>query len=695
MQCSQCPAGGLCRAGILRAKDNHWGYRDDNTNNISFIQLPREYGCSSNECVTYNSCAKHRKGKLCGTCENGYSESVLSAHCIANGKCDLARFWLVAAAIFIAFLMFFLYKREITKALKSQLKILQRLKFWDEHERYLKVTTDDVHVSINDSIAGSQLSQIDDETTGATRVTGVTRATGGASRTAGGKDENEEIYINRESRKRGISQPKKHDDRVSNNEDSYDENKERRRCTLQSKQHRHEAVEQEVTEHLAAVANENEGLGNVLQFIEHNVECSQSHMRSEEESGDANTQCSQPREEESDVFTGFIKIIFYFYQIMKILQAYSSDARSRVFQIARHAVSGFFNFEFSADQDGSFSCALIAVTPILKVILRLSFVGAVFAILIMIFITIKMFSNVRRIFQREQHSIHKDHPDGKMKFKVRILLVLFEVMLFSYAAVTEALFALLTCVKVGSKQVLFIQGDIECYGSWQYGLMILGSCWVVPFCFFVFWLPGLLQEKKIGQNGVFLGCAFPLPCLMYLAYLTVRGRGRPAHYKENAVTNGIMKFLVGPFKSTCKQHSRWEGVYLARRLILVSVNAFVQDQIYKLFALLLIQVSFLSHHLYLKPFKARSLNVLEAMSLIAQITITAVNTFAVYDFAHGFHEQGAELSLLKIFGWVELILVLLTPMLIILVVALLITSWVRRFFGQENISLRYQTLCKQ
>ena len=672
MQCSQCPAGGLCRTGILRAKDNHWGYRDAKTNNISFIQLPRGYGCSSTECVTYNSCAKHRKGKLCGTCENGYSESVLSAHCIAKKKCHIARFWLVAAAMLFLFLMFFLYKREIIKAMKSQLRILQRPKFWDDHKRYLKVT-DDVHVSINDSVEGSQFSRVADETASVTIVTGTTRASG-ASQTVGRKVENEKTCIRRENRKRRISQHMKHDDMVSNNEGSYDENTENKKCTLQSKTHHYEVVEREADEHLTVVGNENEEPGNALQSIEHNLECSQSHIGGEEESSNAITRCSLPQEEESDVFTGFIKIIFYFYQVMKVLRAYSSDARSRVFQIVRHAVSGFFNFEFSADQDGSLSCALIAVTPIIKVVLRLSFVGAVFTILIMIFITVKIFTKVRQIFQREQHSSSKDDLDGKMKFKVRALLVLFEVMLFSYAAITEALLALLTCVKVGGKQVLFIQGDIECYGPWQYGLMILGFCWVIPFCLFVFWLPGLLQQKEIAQNGVFLGCALPLPCLMYFAYLTVRGRGQPepSSVKANAVTNGILKFLIGPFKSASKQESRWEGVYLSRRLVLVSVNAIVQDQIYKLFALLLIQVSFLSHHLYVKPFKAKSLNVLEALSLIAQITITAVNTFAVYDFAHGFHEQGAELSLLRIFGWVELVLVLLTPMLIILVVVLLI-----------------------
>ena len=63
-----------------------------------------------------------------------------------------------------------------------------------------------------------------------------------------------------------------------------------------------------------------------------------------------------------------------------------------------------------------------------------------------------------------------------------------------------------------------------------------------------------------------------------------------------------------------------------------------------------------------------------------------MNTFAVYDFAHGFHEQGAELSLLKIFGWVELVLVLLTPMLISLVVTLLVI--VRIFITVFNV-LRY------
>eukprot|EP00112_Aurelia_sp_Birch-Aquarium-sp1_P022878 Seg660.7 transcript_id=Seg660.7/GoldUCD/mRNA.D3Y31 product="hypothetical protein" protein_id=Seg660.7/GoldUCD/D3Y31 len=645
MKCSRCPAGGVCRSGIIRAKDNHWGHGGETKENITFVQLPRDYGCSSKECVTYNSCAKHRQGDLCGTCVPGYSESVFSSKCVPNENCRRIRFWLVGALVLTVYLIFFLYKIEIINFIKSQLMmVLQSLKgvIKEEHDNQLAITVDPYGHSIQHSKRDDEINQIEDN--------------------------NEETCTIRENCAQGISQlglVSNH----GNNKGSCIAREDQRRNASKSNVNRNVVVEQnEAAEHLTIITNDDAIEDEEQANHSPCVDCSQGRQ-------DVEIQ-DQLDTEDSDVFTGFRKIIFYFYQIENILRAYHSDIGSHVFQLVRQAVSGIFNFEFSTGEGGSFSCALFDVTPIWKVILRLSFVATVFTVLIVIFVIAKVYNYLRDKFRKE--TIYQQMAKtGKTNFRVRVLLVLFEMVLLSYAAVTKALFALLTCVKVGNKQLLLIQGEIHCYGSWQYGLVCVGLCWVIPFCLFVTFLPALLQDKKIGQTGVFLGCAFPLPGLIYAFCQKKNGeQERPEHNqsKENDVTNGVLKFLVGPFKSSSKHQSRWEGVYLARRLILVSVNAFVQDQIYKLYAMLLIQVLFLSHHQQVKPFKSKSLNVLETISLIAQIMITAVNTFAAYDYIHGLYEEGADLYLLKIFAWAELVLVLLAPVLISVVVTLLIIA---------------------
>ena len=552
-KCIRCTSGGHCLSGIIRAKDNFWGYKDD-TDRITFIQLPTGYGCSGKECITYNVCAKNRKGILCGTCANGYSESTISSKCISNKECQRVKFWLIAAVSLCLFLIFILYKQEITQLIKSQFRMIrdkrqqQQLEAYDDRDDILLI--EDVYVSSDEYLHNNHSAQFED--------------------------------------------------------------------------HNNMIVERE--------------------------------------------------EDDSDSVTGFIKILSYFYQIEIILRAYSNAVGSHIFQGLRHSVSSFFNFEFSIGEDGSVTCALFDMTPIKKVALKISFVAMIFVALLVIFIFVKIYQGINYKFgKRSDLGFNVLVVNKGKRFSDRLWLAIFEIILLSYAVVTRSVFTLLTCVSIGSKQVLFMQGTVQCYKPWQYILMGAGLCWVIPFCFFVILLPGLLRGRRIGKRGVFAGILFPLPYLFHVAFQKCTMKEQEVRQNAIPLMDRMLKLISGPFKSKHKHQSRWEGVYLIRRLILVSVNSFVQDQIYKLYSLLLIQVLFLLHHVHMKPFKNKLLNMVETVSLTALIMLNCVKTFAVYDAKHGLQEEGADLLLLKIFAWTELVLVLFAPVVIgLLVIAVVI-----------------------
>ncbi|XP_070580836.1 uncharacterized protein [Ptychodera flava] len=85
--CRKCPSGGNCEKPTLRAKSNFWGYEQNRS--VSLLLCPPGYCCNGREngtCDGYQSCQDHRIGAVCGKCEDGYTESVVSTKCLTKKK---------------------------------------------------------------------------------------------------------------------------------------------------------------------------------------------------------------------------------------------------------------------------------------------------------------------------------------------------------------------------------------------------------------------------------------------------------------------------------------------------------------------------------------------------------------------------------------------------------------------------------
>ncbi len=83
-------------------------------------QCPSGYCCQNETCSEIMTCASHRKGMLCGQCEDHYSESLFSPSCIPNDQCTHATsFWAVIAAYGFLYVLFFLFEEEIKIIVRS------------------------------------------------------------------------------------------------------------------------------------------------------------------------------------------------------------------------------------------------------------------------------------------------------------------------------------------------------------------------------------------------------------------------------------------------------------------------------------------------------------------------------------------------------------------------------------------------
>ncbi|CAB4028866.1 Hypothetical predicted protein [Paramuricea clavata] len=119
IKCMQCPRGGNCISGTVKAKPNFWGYKTNTS--ITFAQCPPGYCCDSNDCVSYDSCHGNRTGTLCGRCSGGMSDTLFSSQCTANAKCSGSLFIPSALAMLLLYLIFFLYHEEIVSIVRKTL----------------------------------------------------------------------------------------------------------------------------------------------------------------------------------------------------------------------------------------------------------------------------------------------------------------------------------------------------------------------------------------------------------------------------------------------------------------------------------------------------------------------------------------------------------------------------------------------
>ena len=119
VKCYHCPLGGVCQRGHIRASNNFWGYVFNNQ--IYFASCPFGYCCFKEECVNYSSCHTSRTGILCGHCEKGFTENLLTQDCLPPGNCRHPWYLLVVMIIGIVYVGVLMYISEITKAFTALL----------------------------------------------------------------------------------------------------------------------------------------------------------------------------------------------------------------------------------------------------------------------------------------------------------------------------------------------------------------------------------------------------------------------------------------------------------------------------------------------------------------------------------------------------------------------------------------------
>ena len=262
----------------------------------------------------------------------------------------------------------------------------------------------------------------------------------------------------------------------------------------------------------------------------------------------------------------------------------------------------------------------------------------------------------------------------KNHFLGRISGAFVNISLLMYASSTQLCLSLLYCVPLDDHQILFLDGNIKCYQTFQYFLLAYLISSILPFCLVPVLGSYLLKFRRIGVKQFCAACLFPLPfCCFWLytllkerggvnqAYNTIeendnaseqidneiRSHGASTYIESNespwkTSESTILGVLVGPFRChkdfMCfpSSHIPWEGFLIFRRLVLITVLTFVYDIQLRLLLALIVCVAILIVHMFVNPFQRKRDNVLESFSLATHVIICGLTLVKALHYGEDF-----------------------------------------------------------
>ncbi len=425
--------------------------------------------------------------------------------------------------------------------------------------------------------------------------------------------------------------------------------------------------------------------------------------------------------------SGSIKIIFYYYQMVHLLRnSVGSNEKSQLFDHIENSLARAFNL--LVIDIPSFDCPFQSLRPVQKAIIVHSVGYSLLILLCLLYLftsVFKLWKKLRTTSPQQPvaptETMSPDQEDDP--FLSRIAGAFTNISLLTYASSTQLCLSLLHCVPVGDSQVLFLDGHIQCYQTFQYFLLAYMISSILPFCFVPVLGSYLLKLNRISVGQFCLASIFPLPFCCYWSYLLVRSsswwtrhscrvnrndRTQDDVTNENSgelnrlpsqeIVNGnliteaesgsiksaVLRVLLGAFRPHKAilifpaSHLPWEGFLILRRLVIILVLTFVYDNRVKTTFSMMLFGAILLSHVFVKPFKTANDNVLETLSLGTLVIISGFSVInSIY---YGEDLDSGSSSLLNMVNLIQNILTISPIALILSLVVLSILLKLVRMF---------------
>ena len=240
-----------------------------------------------------------------------------------------------------------------------------------------------------------------------------------------------------------------------------------------------------------------------------------------------------PQEDDQEHDAGYLKIIFYFYQVAEIVMIKSPEKALHMMPFIPSVIA-IFNFQVKTIY-GSVDCPFPGLNVVTKdLFLCLKFLATLLSI-----------SFLYAIHRAASTSRYISMPSLTLYLSVAL-----ETLLLGYERLADTTLKLMHCVPIGMDWRLFVDGNIQCWQWWQFLLVAFIVLFIIPLISVLFWGSLMLAKDEISAKKFLIACAFPFPCL--LAWVVRRCKRIEDKYVPNIGNlddaEEIKKVLHDPFR---------------------------------------------------------------------------------------------------------------------------------------------------
>ena len=380
--------------------------------------------------------------------------------------------------------------------------------------------------------------------------------------------------------------------------------------------------------------------------------------------------------------SGYLKIIFYFYQVAELVMIRSPEKTFHLVPIIP-PIMAIFNFQVKS-LNGSIGCPFPGLTVVTKELFKcMKFLGTLLSI-----------GLIYVLHRATSETLYSAPPSMKLYLSVAI-----ETLLLGYERLADTSLKLMHCVPIDKDWRLFVDGTIQCWQWWQFLLTSFILSFIIPLVLVLFWGSLRLSKDKVTAKEFLIACAFPLPCLLFWLFRENRKKDDQQLCNVGCVDDAeeIKQVLHGPFRAgSSEDHGTlyWESVLTGRRLILLVIHTFATDPTIRFVCLSCACVIILVHHLTVRPFCERKANICEGFSLLSLVVICMFSLTEATLISHGIDPTGQSKDFFHAVQWIEIGLLSLAPLALCLLVAFCALSQVARLLYHCITCLSHVINCK-
>ena len=221
---------------------------------------------------------------------------------------------------------------------------------------------------------------------------------------------------------------------------------------------------------------------------------------------------------------------------------------------------------------------------------------------------------------------------------------------------------MINCVPNGGSLRLYLYGDLLCYNWWQNIIMfaVLPIVLLFPLSFGI--SLNLLKKKLISPTTFLFSSVVPYITLaLYVKKKTVGLKRCHLSKEDERCIDEILLSEEELFRAD-DRGIRWSVVQLYRNLLVVVLNTFIINSIYRSVVLFPVFMLFGLHDALRKPFKHVYLNYLQILTSACLLMINACNNLASFSTSFDLMVVSAMGNVLRVLKYSELVILAIVPL---------------------------------